>query len=315
MKNLLLVLIVMVGLPSMAQTELNDYKYVIVPKKFDAFKEPNQYQTSTLVKHLFSEIGFETAYEDELPMEVNTNRCMALTAHIVDGSNMFTTKAAIKLEDCQGKEVYTSQEGRSKEKNYKDSYNEAIRESFRSISSLNYKYSGKSKTNEPISVNMQNDVKTVAADNSQKPKNLNSAVEQEATLEQQRYKDNTPKPSNYTKPATNAEVVSQVATQEEQKYKDNTPKSSSINKSVSGAQIKNTRPSEGVLYAQGLDNGYQLVDSTPKIRLKIYRTSIPDYYLAESDTESGVVFENNGKWFFEYYENDQLVTESLEIKF
>ena len=46
----------------------------------------------------------------------------------------------------------------------------------------------------------------------------------------------------------------------------------------------------GTLYAQELPNGYQLVDSTPKIRMKIEKTSMPDFYLAKAGDTSGVVF-------------------------
>ena len=38
--------------------QLNDYKYIIVPKKFEEFRSENQYQTSTLIKYYFEENGF-----------------------------------------------------------------------------------------------------------------------------------------------------------------------------------------------------------------------------------------------------------------
>ena len=70
-----------------------------------------------------------------------------------------------------------------------------------------------------------------------------------------------------------------------------------------------------ILNAQPVENGYQLVDNTPKIVLKIYKTSVVDVYVAESDTEKGTVLKSNGQWIFEYYSNGKLFTKVLNIKF
>jgi hypothetical protein len=70
-----------------------------------------------------------------------------------------------------------------------------------------------------------------------------------------------------------------------------------------------------MLFAQPVANGYQLVDTTPKVVLKMYRTSQTDSYTAVSDTKNGVVFKKGEEWIFEYYQNDQLVSEKLNIKF
>ncbi|RZK10243.1 MAG: hypothetical protein EOO46_11375 [Flavobacterium sp.] len=69
------------------------------------------------------------------------------------------------------------------------------------------------------------------------------------------------------------------------------------------------------LFAQAISNGFQLVDTTPKVVLKMFKTSQTDYYTAVSDTKNGVVFKKNNEWFFEYYENDKLISEKLDIKF
>lgn len=72
---------------------------------------------------------------------------------------------------------------------------------------------------------------------------------------------------------------------------------------------------ENMLFAQPIANGYQLVDATPKVVLKIYRTSQPDSFTAVSDAKNGVVFKKGNDWFFEYYKDDKLVSEKLDIKF
>ena len=70
-----------------------------------------------------------------------------------------------------------------------------------------------------------------------------------------------------------------------------------------------------VLYAQEIQNGFQLVDSTPKIQLKIYKSAMPNVYLAKADDKDGLVYTSDGKWFFEYYNDGAIVVEELDIKF
>lgn len=71
----------------------------------------------------------------------------------------------------------------------------------------------------------------------------------------------------------------------------------------------------GTLYAQATSNGYQLIDTTPKKVLTLLKTSMQDYFIAEEGTLNGVVFKKNEEWFFEYYKDNKLVSQKLEIKF
>lgn len=70
-----------------------------------------------------------------------------------------------------------------------------------------------------------------------------------------------------------------------------------------------------MLSAQPIVNGFQLVDLTPKIILKMLKTSVVDSYIATSEAKNGVVFKKNNEWFFEYYVGDKLTSEKLNIKF
>ena len=49
-----------------SQTNLNDYKYVIVPNSFDFLKYEDQYQLNSLTKFLFNKNGFTAIMEDEV---------------------------------------------------------------------------------------------------------------------------------------------------------------------------------------------------------------------------------------------------------
>ncbi|WP_297693690.1 hypothetical protein [uncultured Eudoraea sp.] len=283
MKNLFsclfLVFIFSLGL----QAQLNEYKYIIIPKNFKGFKDENQYKTSTLLKYLFTKKGFETYYEDDLPSDLNTNRCLGLLAQLDHTTSMFVTKASIVLEDCNSNEVYKSLEGRSKEKDYTSSYKEAIEMAFTSINSLNYKYNPvETKSVSTTAVVIDAEGKGEPSEN--KGRQTTTAVEENLTQS-----EITPNPK--TAAIENTAVVA-----------------------ASTSTIPKTSDSY-VLYAQEIPNGYQLVDSTPKIRLKIYQTSIPEVYIGVNEKGSGLVYKRSNQWYFEYYVSGQAQLEEFTIKF
>lgn len=300
----------MVSFAGTAQVSLNEYKYIIVPKKFDDFKRENQHQTSTLVKYLFSKKGFTVVYDDNLPDELTSDRCLGLVVDIIDKSSMFTTKTVLSLKDCKGQEVFLTQEGRSKKKEYKEAYSEALNRAFDSFAAIDYVY--EAKQDEPITVSFKDDIKVIE-EKSDPKKDQEKLVEQIATEEVQYYKDRRPVETDYKKAESSSEkkMVEQKATEEEQSFKSMEPVESDFTKGKS----LSTKSMSNVLYAQQLPNGYQLVDSTPKILLKIYKSSMPNVYIAKGAAKDGVVYASDGKWFFEYHEGGQIVKEELNIKF
>ncbi|MEB8330009.1 hypothetical protein OO009_11635 [Flavobacteriaceae bacterium KMM 6897] len=283
MKISLFILFLLAVFLGNAQSDINQYKYIIVPKKFDGFRNQNQYQTSTLIKYLFVENGFTAVYEDALPDDLNRDRCLGAVVGIKDESGMFTTKLSLILKDCQSKVFFETQEGTSKEKDYKDAFNEAIRDAFISFKALNYAYSLKDEQEAPVKISFKNDVRQVAEVDTDKPRSV--VLAQEATTEQQTYKELVPEPSNLEKEAPKME------------------------NSGIGLLPKT------VLYAQELANGYQLVDNTPKIVLKMIKSTMADVFIAKAGDQDGMVYKKEGKWFFEYTANGQVVVEELQIKF
>jgi hypothetical protein len=71
----------------------------------------------------------------------------------------------------------------------------------------------------------------------------------------------------------------------------------------------------GVLYAQPIVNGFQLVNSAPKVVMKVFRTSISTCLIAIRESIQGVLISKDNQWFFEYYQNDKLISEKIEVKF
>lgn len=301
------------------QAQLNDYKYIIIPKRFDNFKEINQHQTSTLVKHLFTSSGFTTVYDDALPDDYYVNRCLGLTVKLDDQSSMFTTKTFLKLEDCNGQSIFESQEGRSREKDFKIAFKEAISESFRSFEAMSYEYSGKNEP-ETVTLSYKNDVKelkeTTTTEKSAPETPEQPMVKQEATQTNQSYESHEPVASNYTKGTAEPDaVVTQVATVDEQSYEDKTPVQSTMKKGENPIAVGAKPESLGVLYAQELPSGYQLVDSSPKIVMTLFKTSMKDVYAAKYGNINGLVFKKDDKWMFDYTEGQALIQKQLEIKF
>lgn len=70
-----------------------------------------------------------------------------------------------------------------------------------------------------------------------------------------------------------------------------------------------------MLFAQPIANGFQLVDATPKVVMKIYKTSDANRFSAVKGEVHGELINKNGQWFFEYFANDQLVSEPMNLKF
>lgn len=140
-KYIIIALVVLFTSTGFAQKSLNDYKYVIVPNKFEFFKEADKYQLNSLSKFLFNKYGFKAYLKDEeLPIEALKNRCLVLNADVSEKRTMFKTKLAVQLKNCNGDIVYTTPQGESRKKEYKVAYNQALRNAFKIFNTLNYKY-------------------------------------------------------------------------------------------------------------------------------------------------------------------------------
>lgn len=83
------------------------------------------------------------------------------------------------------------------------------------------------------------------------------------------------------------------------------------------AKITEAVPNQptGTLYAQAIANGYQLIDTTPKIVLTLLKTSAENYFIASNATANGIVLKKGEDWIFEYYKDGKLISEKLLVKF
>lgn len=248
MKKSYLLLLMLVVSYSYGQS-INDYSAVIIPLKYDFLKEENQYRLNTLTKFNFNKAGFVAFYTKEtIPAEYN-DRCSLLRADVEKESGFLVTKLYVVLKDCNDKIVFKSAVGKSKEKDFKLAYIEALNEAFESVYELQYKYSGVAKV-------------------------------QSSTM-----------PMTALTPAV-SNTVSAVPTQ------------SSV--TINDANL---------LYAQATPTGYQLIDSTPKVVMKLMKTSQPNSFIAIKDGIQGSLILKENHWYFEYYQNDKLISEKIAVKF
>lgn len=229
---------------------VNDYKAVIIPLKYEFMKTDNQYRLATLSKQNLTKGGFEAFYSNEQLPEGYTDRCQVLYMDVIRDNAFLVTKLIIQFKDCFGQVVFTSEAGKSREKEYEVAYKEALDNAFKSVYALHYKYSGNPVANSKTSAPVKAAVATTV-------------------------------------------VATPVATASSPDLKD-----------------------PNLLYAQPTESGYQLIDKTPKVVMKLLKTSQPNVYIAIKDNVQGsLILKEDGQWYFESYQNDKLVSEKIVVKF
>lgn len=230
-----------------AQKTINDFKYAIVPTKFAFLGEENLYRINTMTKFNLTKMGFEAYYDNEnLPAEILDDRCSKLYIDVEKVSTFLVTKLVVVFKDCQNNVIYRSPEGKSRSKEYKVAYPEALNNAFTALYGIGYLYNG-------------------------------------------------------------SEVASSYTTKKATVKSQNT-----VTEPKSSPKIDET---QDYLFAQPIANGYQLVDKTPKVVFKIFKTSQADYFTAQSETINGALIKKDGEWILEYYKDDKPVSQKLLIKF
>lgn len=241
MKKPILLLLLLCSFLGIAQS-INDYKYAIVPVKYEFQKKENQFRLNTLTKYQLTTIGFTVFYDtDVLSDELANNRCDKLYVNVERQNAFLSEKLTIIFKDCKNNIVFKSQPGSSKSKDFEAAYQEAFNEAFASVKALNYNYNYNGKDN--------------VAGATQNP----------------------------------------IAVAEE--------------------KVPITQTNSNTIKAEAIASGYLLTDqSQSKILMKLQKTSDPKVYIASNQSQQGVLINKNNAWFFEYYTNDTLTSEKIEVK-
>ncbi len=59
----------------------------------------------------------------------------------------------------------------------------------------------------------------------------------------------------------------------------------------------------------------KVINQATKEELVLRKTSSPDVYLCSRSGKNGVALSKDGVWYFEYYQNEKLISEEIDIKF
>lgn len=291
MTRLLYILIFFVGFQAQvsAQTSINDYKYIIVPKQFDFLKYQDQYETSSLTKFLFNKYGYTAFFEDEdLPEDLSKNRCLALRSDIKKNKGFLATKLQIDLKDCNGNIVMSSVEGSTKVKEYKKAFQIAIREAFVTYQFLDYKYVPKESV---IASSNSKDISSEAKEIEKLKKEveaLKAKKEEVITISEEKKAEAK---TIVKKPEVEVKQVVDDAMELD-------PKSS---------------PKTEILYAQPKPNGFQVVDMTPKVVMFLLETTKADVFMVKD--ENAIVYKEDGFWYLSKYNGDKVTLIQLNLKF
>lgn len=107
----------------------------------------------------------------------------------------------------------------------------------------------------------------------------------------------------------------QIVTEENTKPMVNQLDSQTSNVATSSTVSTSNDSNEILYFAQPIPNGFQIIDSEPKVIMKILNTSVKNVFIGTKGNVNGIVISKNGQWYFEYYENAKLVSEVLKLKF
>lgn len=290
-----------------AQQSVNNYKYVIVPEKFDFLKENDQYQLNSLTKFLLEKENFEVYIDNNTkPADLAENRCLSLFTRVSEHSKLFKTKIKVELVDCNNNIIVASEMGETREKVYKLAYHEALRNAFESIKELNLNYAYS-----PVKQEKQLLTK----------EELKAAVKEE------------PKITPVVVPKTEKKSTPKVGVNEQVKIENpkvevkeiveiEKPKTAIIAAPVVVDKIPEKKPKEEImvvvesyLRATPTSYGYSVSNNAnSKESFDLVKTGKKDVYFFKG--ENAIVYKSDsGLWKKETFSNSKIVIETLDLRF
>jgi hypothetical protein len=135
MKKITLIIVTACSTLAFGQ-KVSDYKYVSLPSKFETFKEDfglRELFTKTLRSKNYTVIP---ADKQQWPTEAKENPCNVIAADVINDSGFLRNKVLVQFKDCNDK-VISSVKGASNIKEYKEGYQDALKQTYVSISPAN----------------------------------------------------------------------------------------------------------------------------------------------------------------------------------
>lgn len=112
--------------------KVSDYKYVMIPEKFQTFK--NSYGLEASLAKALQGKKYEILPEamDKWPTVARNNSCNVVTAEVVNDKNLFTNKVILQFKDCNKKVIFESK-GRSDIKEFEEGFADALKEALTKV--------------------------------------------------------------------------------------------------------------------------------------------------------------------------------------
>jgi len=262
-----------------SQSEINNYKYVVVPLQYEFLKGQDMYRLNTLTKFLFKENGFDTYFtKQKLPDDLFKDRCLAMYADLEEGNGFRRTKLTVLLRDCHGELIFKSDVGDSGNNVHQERYHEALREAFQSFKRLNYKYNSEADMSETI-------------------------VEGNANED--------------SKEDVKVEVTEKIIPETEAKVEVKEPKEVIAEKEMKAKAKKPMPPpakeKRQILQAVAIGKGFKLVDANSKLVMTLFETAAQDVYVVKG--KNAIVYKEEGKWKYSENDGNFVMVRELNLKF
>jgi methionine synthase II (cobalamin-independent) len=185
--------------------------------------------------------------------------------------------------------VYSSKVGETREKEYAKAYNLALRDAFETYQTLGYTY----QPNESIlaKAKPQATTPTVSAKEKEEIARLKEEIK---TLKEEQ--------------VPSVEVEKPIA----EIKKAEKPNQEAMPKQKADAVVEKVEIASGMLYAQPIDNGFQIVDTTPKKVMILQNSGVKDVFKVEG--KKAIVYKKGDVWMYSE-SGDILKGEVINIKF
>ena len=292
MKNSLciIVFILVSHLGVFAQAEINAYKYIIIPSKFEFLSSEDQYQINSLTKFLFNKYGYTAFLQNEtLPEDLEGNPCLALKANVNEVKGGFLkTKMQIKLLDCNEKVIAESRVGETREKEYSKAYNLVVREAFETFQNFEYTYNPE--------LNSVKDTSKMARPMVSEAEKVKAHKE----IERLRQENEALKEAQKKEKGASLEEAEEVETKV-------------MPSDVSIPEKKTTPNTENILYAQPINNGFQVVDTKPKKVMFLITSGLKDTFIVKG--KDAMVYKKDGVWMLEDHIGSETIVQEINLKF
>lgn len=287
MKSILFLFLFTLSTLSFSQN-LNDYKYVLVPEKFEAFNKSNEFRLNDLTYSLLEKHGFKTfKSKSDLPEDALKNNCLILTTEVLKNSSMFKTKVAIQLSNCKGEVVYTTAYGSSRDKKYIVAYNQALRQAGKSFDEVNYKFD----TNSSL---LANPTTEVSSSEAVLKAEIAALKKEKAILLENK----------------NDELIEKVVEEETILENKEVTKNASENDKKAGEYYAEVRQKTGW-------KDYNVYDDKGVLYFIFYSTGKKDTYLvkAANNDDKQICFKNDGLWHLVTRNETNMEIKALKINF